>query len=387
MKNKIVDFSKYAVHEEIIVRTNQKTPRAGEGSAVLLKDASVMLAYSQFTGGADHDPAVIVSRISKDGGISWTGPVKILEKSPDALNVMSISLLRLHNGKIAFLYLYKFAKDDCIPYICFSDDEGKNWSAPLPVTERGKYYVVNNDRLIQTKGGRLIIPACHHEFNEEKYDERGACGCFYSDDDGASWEKSPEFISIKNENAVMPHKIEKDKDKIWEEVLSRGIYPQEPGVIELSGGRIMMWVRTNGGYMYKSMSHDGGGNWSEFMPVTSIISPCGPQSIKRLPGTSTLLCAYNDHSSFSFAEENWSWRTPLSIAISNDEGENWRLLGNIEDTSHNYCYTSILFFDDKILLTYYVSENCMESGKEKRRNLASLKVKVIRNSAFSGQYR
>lgn len=382
MKNKVVDFKDYTVHEGLILESNQEIPRAGEGSAVLLKDGSIMLVYSQFSGKSDHDSALIVSRISKDGGITWSEPANMIEKNPDALNVMSTSLLRLHDGRIAFLYLYKFAKDDCIPYIFFSEDEGKSWSGTLPVTERGKYYVVNNDRLIQTKTGRLIIPACYHEITPDgKFDEKGVCGVFYSDDNGISWKKSEKFISIKNENAIKPHKIE--KNEIWKEVLSRGIYSQEPGVIELSGGKIMMWTRTNGGYMYKSLSLDGGESWSEFIPASQIISPCGPQSIKRVPGTSKLICVYNDHSAYSFAEENWwNWRTPLSIAISDDDGENWSFPENIEDTSHNYCYTSILFFEDKTMLTYYVSENSIENGIEKRRNLASLKVKIIRNSAF-----
>ena len=382
MKSKTVSFKDYIAHEGIIVEANQKIPRAGEGSSVLLKDGAVMLAYSQFSGKADHDSAIIVSRISKDGGVTWSAPEKMIEKTPGSLNVMSISFLRLHDGKIAFLYLYKFAKNDCIPYICFSGDEGKSWSKPLAVTERGKYYVVNNDRLVQTERGRLLIPACHHEFREEKYDEKGTCGVFYSDDGGSSWEKSGKFISIKNENVIVPYKI--GKKGIWKEILQRGICSQEPGVIELADGRIMMWARTDGGYMYKAISEDGGESWSEFKPVRQIISPCGPQSIKRIPGTSKLLCVYNDHSAYSFAEDNWwNWRTPLSVSVSDDKGENWRLLGNIEDTSHNYCYISILFFDDKTLLTYYVSENYTENGIEKRRNLASLKVKVIENSAFS----
>ncbi|OGV46200.1 MAG: hypothetical protein A2017_13690 [Lentisphaerae bacterium GWF2_44_16] len=383
MKNKVVDFKDYTVHEGLIVESNQEIPRAGEGSAVLLKDGSIMLAYSQFSGKADHDSAIIVSRISKDGGITWSGPANMIEKSPDALNVMSTSFLRLHDGRIAFLYAHKFAKNDCIPYICFSNDEGKSWSKPFAITERGKYYVVNNDRLVQTKGGRLLVPACLHEYREEKYDLKGACGVFYSDDDGSSWEKSGKFISIKNENVMKPRKIANGKEEIWKEILQRGVCSQEPGVIELADGRIMMWARTYGGYMYKAVSEDGGESWSEFSPVSQIVSPCGPQSIKRVPGTSKLICVYNDHGAYSFAEDNWwNWRTPLSIAVSGDEGENWSVLGNIEDTSHNYCYTSILFFEDKTLLTYYVSENSMENGIEKRRNLASLKVKAIRNSAF-----
>jgi hypothetical protein len=380
MQNRTVDFNKYTVYEEILVKANRQIPRAGEGSAILLKDGSVMLAYSQFTGKADHDYAGIVSRISKDGGITWSAPKRMFERNSHALNVMSASFLRLQNGKLAFLYLHKFTKDNCIPYLCLSDDEGNTWSESIAVSEHGKYYTVNNDRFLQTRKGRLLIPATIFEYRNGVYDcNGGICGVFYSDN-GISWRKS-NFISIKNENIIAPHKIA--RNEIWQEVLNPGVFVQEPGVIELSDGRIMMWGRTNGGYMYKTVSDDNGESWSDFKPVPSIISPLGPQSIKRIPETSRLICIYNDHSTYGFGEENWwSWRTPLSIAISDDDGENWKLLGNIEDTSHNYCYTSMLFFDDKILLTYYLSENYIENGVEKRNSLASLKVKIIKNSAF-----
>lgn len=381
------DIKNCAVHEDVLVKSNEKIPRAGEGSAVLLKDGSIMLGYSQFTGWGDNDFAVIVSRVSKDGGLTWSEPKTILEKSPDALNVMSISFLRLQDGRVAFLYLHKYSATDCIPYICFSSDEGKSWSEPVQIAERGKYYVVNNDRLYQTSTGRLIVPAAiHADIVTDKWDELGCCGVFYSDDGGLSWKQSREFIRIKKENAARPHKLEKEKEGEWENILNRGICSQEPGVIELSDGRIMMWARTSGGYMYKAVSEDCGGNWSDFKPVLSIVSPTSPQAIKRIPGTAKLLCIYNDHREYKYLEENWwNWRTPLSIAVSDDEGETWETLGNIENTEHNYCYTSILFFDDKALLTYYISSNSIVDNKPVRSNLASLKIKIISGLGESRQ--
>ena len=140
----------------------------------------------------------------------------------------------------------------------------------------------------------------------------------------------------------------------------------------------MLWARTSGGYMYKSISQDNGKTWSAFKPVPSIISPLAPQSIKRIPGSSRLICFYNDRSSESFLTDNWSWRTPLTVATSDDDGKTWRKLDNIEGIEHNYCYTSILFFAGKILLTYYYSENYIENNMEKRRNLASLKLQIIK---------
>lgn len=373
------DMKDCIVSEEVLVKSDEKIPRAGEGSSVLLKDGSIMLGYSQFTGLSDHDFAVIVSRISNDGGRSWSDPKTILEKSPDALNVMSISFLRLQDGRIGFLYIHKYSTTDCIPYICFSSDEGKSWSDPVQIAERGTYYVVNNDRLYQTSEGRLLVPfAIHASTGYIKWDEIGDCGTFYSDDNGLSWKQSKNVVRIKKENAVRPHKIEKGKEGEWEKILEGGICSQEPGVIELSDGRIMMWVRTSGGYMYKAISRDGGETWDDFKPVLSIVSPTSPQAVKRIPGTSRLVCVYNDHRDYSYLQENWwHWRTPLSIAVSDDEGENWKTLGNIEDASHNYCYTSMLFFEDKMLLTYYLSNNYNKDGKPVRYNLASLKVKTV----------
>ena len=76
---------------------------------------------------------------------------------------MSVSLLRLNNGAIALFYVRKNSLDDCHPQVRFSTDEAHTWSAPIPVipSEKG-YFVLNNDRVIQTTRGRLIAPVSLH---------------------------------------------------------------------------------------------------------------------------------------------------------------------------------------------------------------------------------
>ena len=59
---------------------------------------------------------------------------------------------------------------------------------------------------------------------------------------------------------------------------------QEPGVVELRDGRLMMYCRSNGGSQYVSHSQDGGETWSPLGP-SRIISPLSPASIKRIPQT------------------------------------------------------------------------------------------------------
>jgi len=143
--------------------------------------------------------------------------------------------------------------------------------------------------------------------------------------------------------------------------------------------------------MYRAVSKDGGDTWGDFRAARDIICPCGPQSIRRLPGSNRMICIYNDHSSpdFVFDTErhnglSWHWRTPLSVSASDDEGITWKRIGDIEGLERNYCYTSILFFDDQAMLTYYISDEAETNGRKDRRNPASLKLKIIRQDFFRG---
>ena len=388
MKKNVKD---YTVHEEILVRADRKCPRAGEGAAEILEDGSILLAYGVFDGTDDHANAPIVKRISRDGGVTWSQPEIMQTKAKKSdMNVMSASLLRLSSGELAFLFLAKYtASTDCRPMLRLSNDEGKTWSAPLEIADVPGYYVVNNDRLVETSRGRLLVPCALYQ--EQHNFQKSPCGILYSDDAGKTWQRGKDWIRIKTGNVLPPPLATEASWKVWEECTTAGIVNQEPGVIERKDGSIMMWIRTNSGYMYTAFSKDGGDSWSDFKPVRDIVSPCGPQSIKRLPGSNRMICVYNDHSDTAFVFDNepynglyWGWRTPLTAAVSDDEGVTWKRIGDIEGRERNYCYTSILFFDDKVLLTYYLSDETGKEGIYARCNLASLKLKIIRQDFFRG---
>ena len=83
-------------------------PRNTEGSFVTLRDGRILYAYTRFTGGTgDHDSASIVGRHSSDGGRTWSGEDIPMVAGEGAMNVMSVSLLRLKDGRIALFYLRK----------------------------------------------------------------------------------------------------------------------------------------------------------------------------------------------------------------------------------------------------------------------------------------
>lgn len=362
-----------------IVPSTDPIPRNGEGSAVLLRDGRILFIYSRFTGGGrDHDTADLYGGIldPQTGAISDR---RVFLESPNALNQMSVSLERLNDGSIGMCYIRKTGKDTDDIWFSRSEDEGQTWSTPVCVDEGHNlpYIVVNNDRLRQAASGRLLIPGSLHIVGG--LHKQTTLGVFYSDDNGQTWQLSEQVVEDKGD-IIPPHRLAPGAEDAWQESIDAPNKLQEPGIEELPDGRFMLYCRISLGYMYRAFSDDGGITWGPLKAAPDLVSALSPQSIRRIPGTDRLLCVYNDHRHIDFGAKGdmpWYWRTPLSLALSDDSGNTWRTIGHIEDDSHNYCYTSILFLEDQVLLTYYESENTTQDGQEQRRNLAHLKMQVL----------
>jgi hypothetical protein len=73
--------------------------------------------------------------------------------------------------------------------------------------------------------------------------------------------------------------------------------------------------------------------------------------VKRIPSTGDLLLVWNNHEG---VPAEWAGRrTPLSVAVSSDEGRTWGRARTIEDDPEGwYCYTAIEFVGEHVLLGY-----------------------------------
>ncbi len=316
----------------LVIEPGKGNPRNSEGDIIELKDGRLCLIYTRFMGGSgDHAAADLVRRTSDDGGRSWSDD-RIVVRRPGGLNVMSVSLLRLADGRIALFYLRKTSKEDCRPLMCVSTDETETWSEPtVCITDKVGYYVLNNDRAVQLSGGRLILPVAWHQGPGQARDNAGVIMCYLSDDSGKSWRRSKDSFKGYGPDG-------------------RRITVQEPGVVELKDGRLMMFMRTNAPSQYICHSSDGGETWSQARP-SNLISPLSPASIERIGWTGDLLCVWNDHSGAHTFPANR--RTPLCLAISRDEGETWSKSRILEGNPDGwYCYTAITFVGDRLLLAY-----------------------------------
>ncbi|MEX2176241.1 MAG: sialidase family protein [Pirellulaceae bacterium] len=315
-------------------------PRNSEGDFVALKDGRLLFVYSHFTGGGgDHDQAFLAGRYSSDGGRTWTDQDETIVEREGDWNVMSVSLLRLKSGQIGLFYLRKNSLADCRAYLRISTDEAKTWSEPqLCIPEVG-YYVLNNDRAEQLTSGRIVLPVCLHANEGMKFDGAGTILCYLSDDNGQSWRRS--------KTAQQAHKD------------GKRLVVQEPLVIELKDRRLMLLARSNEGSQLQSFSSDGGDTWSELVP-SDIKSPLSPASVERLP-SGDLLLVWNDHAQIDPALRGK--RTPLTAAISTDDGKRWRHVQNLFDNPHGwYCYTAIEVVGDYVLLGHCAGDRRHNNG-------------------------
>ncbi|REJ70848.1 MAG: sialidase [Planctomycetota bacterium] len=321
----LTDFS------ALVYEATEENPRYTEGSVVDLNDGSLLYATTEFSGsGSDFARAHIVARRSQDGGRTWSEP-RILQENTGDLNVMSATLRRLRApaepGEIGFFYLQKDGFNDLNLYVRFSDDEAETFGEPVLVTADPGYHVVNNDRVTQLSSGRLVVPAASTE--DVRSVNHFVSHCYLSDDGGRTWRNGKGAVDMPRRGAM------------------------EPEVIELTDGRLMMILRNQLGYVAAAYSEDEGDTWSEAESL-GVTAPEAPATIRRIPATGDLLLVWNN--TYTEGAGHGGRRTPLTAAVSSDEGESWTHVKNLEsDPDHTYSYTSILFFRGRALLTYWIS--------------------------------
>ena len=310
------------------IEPREGNPRNSEGDFIQLRDGRILFVYTHFTGSAsDFGTAHLASRCSNDGGKTWSDKDVVVLSNEGGLNTMSVSLLRLKGGAIILFYLRKDSRADCRPYIRFSADEAGTWSEPALCIDTPGYYVVNNDRLVQLTTGRLVMATARHSLPGEEFKSRGDAMCYLSDDGGKTWRRSETILEAPPAS-------------------KSGL--QEPGVIELKDGRLMMLARTDQGCQFRSYSEDGGMTWSPAAP-SGIASPVSPATFERIPTTGDIVMLWNNHQ--NIAEGLKGKRTPFTAAISRDDGKTWEHVKNLEDDPHGwYCYTAMEFVGDCVLL-------------------------------------
>ena len=323
-------------------------PRNSEGAFIARKDGSIMFVYSRFSGGTDADdaPASLARLLSYDEGETWQDGGVILTREKDgADNIMSVSLLRMLDDRMAIFYIVRHGFDNSKMYFRISDDDGETWSEEkyCAVPALGTYDI-HNDRVIRTSKGRIILPTCYFrtrtnvstDFKDiATLDFKSQAIYFYSDDDGKSWQESN----------IMSIPVGWSKTGL-----------QEPGVIELSPGHLYGWARTDAYCQYEMISIDDGATWTVPQP-SRFRSPISPMTMRRDPQTGNLFAFWNpipEMPGIPGLKEGYGLaRTPYVCAVSTDNGGSWSEPMVIEDDPLTaYCYTAVHFIGKDMLIAY-----------------------------------
>lgn len=328
----------------------QNNARNSEGDFARLKDGRILFVFSRYNTDNSHDDAKcdIAALYSDDDGQTFPGePVVIVPASAhNTLNLMSVSLLRLQNGKLAIFYLCK--KDPFSEvYMRLANEDETAFGDPvkcMPFDEES-YNVINNARIVQLKNGRILIPAAKHEVKTYENGDRhaeyfGKCRVYGSDDDGKTWKNLARFIELPNPGYS-----------------ETGL--QEPGIIELPDGRLYQYFRTDRMFQFESFSEDNGEIWTTPIP-SRFTAPESPMLIRRNPYSGQYFAFWNPIPLYNGRlDPNEKWvhagRNPFVMAVS-DNGLDFSSFVVLEsEEDHGYCYPSVFFLNEKEMLLSYCS--------------------------------
>lgn len=219
-----------------------------------------------------------------------------------------------------------------------SSDEGATWSEPVALENQGDSGArgpVRNQPIVLADGV-CLAPNSH----EDKDSWRVVVD--RSEDGGMTWESMippawPDSLSLE---AMPPAQPPQEIDSVslpTQGFIQPALWESEPGIAH-------MLVRSTFGQVFRSDSNDGGKTWSTLYATDLPNNNSGLDVVKLENGR--LVLAFNPVS------ENWGQRTPLSLAISFDNGETWERRLDLETEEGEFSYPCIIPTGRGMAVTY-----------------------------------
>lgn len=302
-----------------------------------LPDGRWMLAYNDHYGGVDDEsPSHIRYLLSGDDGATWSQPRTLVEHG-EHQNVFGPALLRLRDGRFGLTYGAFDHWESQHVYFRHSRDPLGEWSPPHRITDFPGVHGNAGQRLLQLRSGRLIQPV---GWAPSETPQRGIAHegfVWWSDDGGATWRCTPESIKLPK----------------------RGV--MEPVIVELRDGRLLMFMRNQLGVIYRTVSADEGETWSTPEPTT-LETPESCCFLTRIGATGDLAVVWNN-SRYDLSCVQFGRRCPMSVAISQDEGETWSAPVDLEtDNTYTYSMPVAAFTEKWAFFAYYLGHGIQWSG-------------------------
>ena len=106
----------------------------------------------------------------------------------------------------------------------------------------------------------------------------------------------------------------------------------QPAFVPRSDGSVLAFLRTNEGRIWRSASKDRGHRWS----------PAEPTALRNNNSGIDMVRLANGHIVLAFNDCATSGRTPLNLAVSQDEGETWPHQFALETDQGEFSYPAVI---------------------------------------------
>jgi sialidase-1 len=318
------------------------------GMVVTARGSVLVYCEARLNDRSDWSTMDILLRRSTDAGSTWEPPRRVVRvPNPEPENPVAVArklgvphgptynnpiAIADRSGAVHLLF--------CLEYLrCFyarSDDDGRTFSAPVEITGtfnrfrpgyEWKVLSVGPGHGIQLRNGRLLASVRLALGDGRTPLRPTVAATIFSDDSGRTWQ--PGELAIRNSEDT--------------------VNPNEPLLVELADGRVMMNVRNESKLQRRlvTTSPDGATRWSlpRFDPalldsgvMASLVRFTQPPAARK----NRLLFA-NPH--------DLKARANLSIKLSYDEGATWPVNRTLEPGPSAYCDLAVLP-DGRILCFY-----------------------------------
>ena len=313
-------------------------PRHSEPALLERRDGSLFMVWQEYLGsghgGHDYAPSQLSAMVSRDSGLTWGEHRVLVTNVPGDVNVYSPNLLKLANGDWLFIYFrYHVLASGQPPstsaFVCRSADEGQTFGSPWAIWERRPLGFASGV-VKRLSSGRIVLPIGRQTGAVWSASDHEVLGCVVSDDGGATWQESTNWVDLPLRGAMEAH------------------------VEELHDRRLLMVMRTQLGAVFQSHSTDGGLTWSK-PQTTGLRAPESCPELVRIPQTSDLLIVWN-HSEYDPAfGSHYGKRSPLTVAVSPDDGVTWTQVRDIETDPGRAFSNPVAFVTSrgKVVLMYW----------------------------------
>ena len=318
------------VIKELIVSGVPEFKSCHASSVAALPNGSYYAVW--FAGSREGADDVQIWGSSRDKS-SWSKP-QILTEEQNVPHWNPVLFVRDDGSVMLF---YKIGKEisSWQTKVMVSYDCCESWSESkeLVAGDKGGRGPVRN-KVIALSNGRLLAPASSENCIWHSFSD-------FSDDNGASWEKSND-IYIDLQGNGEKSKNYTDIPVSEQSFFGRGVI--QPTLWQSEDRTVHMFMRSTEGLIFRSDSSDYGKSWGKAYPTKLPNNNSGIDLVKANNGK--LFLVYNP------VGKNWGPRTPLELAVSEDNGDTWEKVMNLEDNPGEYSYPAIISINNCLFITY-----------------------------------